>query len=700
VYTFYYKVDGVSVVDNNVSSPFFDFSSNGAPNTEYLEVEPDLAPEDGWELLYENIGGPVTGTSGTEFVDVPTFALYNRYSGQIRILVYHPSDNSNSFDIMNVTASNWNARQESVFESGNALFSYMETPSKALDRFDAFGNLAASYNRYVDGGVWSTLDYVVAYDPCVCEYPSRVYVETILQDTQTINLQLTGTALTEPQVQAGIPASSLQQGFKFAGNGFGVLGAGLTSFNKLDSYYAKVREWQESGENASSYSNAQSGSLGFFTGPPKPALNILGEVLPGWLSLGRAAVELLKFFTGSKGAGSPARITGYTTTFNLDIIGSQTNTDFAIPSSFNTPSSEAQNSSNFQSGSNPVYGNPLGVFNLVRTPEIRHRVNVNSGDISRVSDKYYSFDGNDLDYVVNTSAGFEPIPRRIMLSLVYEDCPYEVRTMRLLDQRVGGDFRTPFIDAACFENHHVNFYTDWSGGDVTGGGVFNDPFSNPGDPVTNAPDAGQWGGGGVRPIRVTDLRVFECNTRPQLQVLVTLIPSDGGEDVVFMGSYEVTIGSSENIFGALPFNGFFSDYAAAISCNSPTVPPVTVEELRSFCENEYDPGTSRSGVGPGIIKEDEKALSVLAETKAEVETDHAIFPNPFVNKLTLQLSGEVPQNIALYDLNGRLVFSQDNLTSDHKQLQLNLENLSVGSYQLQLIYENRVASSIITKTSK
>jgi hypothetical protein len=56
-----------------------------------------------------------------------------------------------------------------------------------------------------------------------------------------------------------------------------------------------------------------------------------------------------------------------------------------------------------------------------------------------------------------------------MLSLVYEDCPYEVRTMRLLDQRVGGDFRTPFIDAACFENHHVNFYTDWSGGDVTGG---------------------------------------------------------------------------------------------------------------------------------------------------------------------------------------------------------------------------------------
>jgi hypothetical protein len=93
-------------------------------------------------------------------------------------------------------------------------------------------------------------------------------------------------------------------------------------------------------------------------------------------------------------------------------------------------------------------------------------------------------------------------------------------------------------------------------------------------------------------------------------------------------------------------------------------------------------------------------LSVLAETKAEVETDHAIFPNPFVNKLTLQLSGEVPQNIALYDLNGRLVFSQDNLTSDHKQLQLNLENLSVGSYQLQLIYENRVASSIITKTSK
>lgn len=715
IYTIYYKVGATNIADNNVISPFFDLTNNGAPNTEYLETNPpDFALEDGWELLYKNFGGPIPGTSATEYVDAPSFALYNRYSGQVRTLVYHPTDNSASFNIMQVRAANWNIEEESAFETGNALFSYMETPSKALDRFDAFGNEAGAFNRYVDGGVWSTLDYVAAYDPCVCEYPSRIYVESVLQDTQSINLQLTGTALTEPQVAAGTPASPLQQGYKFASNGLGVLGAGLVSFNKLSGYYGKVRDWQGAAEDGSSFSGGSTGGPyddAYYSGTPRPALNILGEVLPGWLSLGKTAVELLKFITGSKGMGSGSRITGYSTSFNLDVTGTLSITDYANPSSFNAPSSEAQNSDDFQNGSDPIYGNPLGVFNLVRTPEIRRRDNIKSEDIGRIYDSYYSFDGNDLDYVVNTSAGFEPIPRRLMLSLVFEGCPYEVRTMRLLDQRVGGDFRTPFVDAACFEDQFVNFYSDLSGrgdggdGSISGGGNggVTGTVLDPGGITGTVFDPGGNGGirgGGNEPVKVTDLREFDCIGQRYLQVLATLIPTDGSDDVVFMGSYKVSVSSAEPIRAALPFNGFFSDEAAAISCSSPIVPPITAEDLSSFCKEEYDPKTSKSGVAPGIIKETQKSSITLAEGAATGEIHHTVFPNPFVNKVTIQVSGETPRSIFLYDLSGRSVFSRENLALDHQKIQMALETLPTGSYQLRLLYGDRVESSIITKILK
>jgi hypothetical protein len=396
--------------------------------------------------------------------------------------------------------------------------------------------------------------------------------------------------------------------------------------------------------------------------------------------------------------GSGSRITGYSTTFNLDASGTLSITDYANPSSFNTPSSEAQNSDDFQNGSDPIYGNPLGVFNLVRTPEIRWRANVKSGDTDRAYDWYYSFDGNDLDYVVNTSAGFEPVPRRLMIALAFEGCPYEVRTMRLLDQRVGGDFRTPFVDAACFEDQFVNFYADWSGKGDGGGDTVDD--GNSGGTVLDPVFGGGSGGGRDDPIRVTDFREFECTGQRYLQVLATLIPTDGSDDVVFMGSYEVSVSNAETIEAALPFNGFFSDEAAANSCNLPVVPPITAEDLSSFCKEEYNPKTSKSSIAPGIRKETQGSSVVQAEGTGIGEVHHTVFPNPFVNKVTIQVSGETPHSIFLYDLSGRLVFNREDLTLEHQKVQMDLEKLPLGSYQLRLLYGDRVESSIITKTSK
>ncbi len=106
-YTFYYKdANGLNVFDSNVPSPFVDDSNNGAPNTGHLETTPpDYLVADGWELLYKNTGGYLPSSGRTEYVDVPSFALYNRYTGLVRTLVYHPTDNSGAFTVAEVRAS-------------------------------------------------------------------------------------------------------------------------------------------------------------------------------------------------------------------------------------------------------------------------------------------------------------------------------------------------------------------------------------------------------------------------------------------------------------------------------------------------------------------------------------------------------------------------------------------------------------------
>ncbi len=500
---------------------------------------------------------------------------------------------------------------------------------------------------YNDGGIWSILDYATAYDPCVCQAASRVYVETSITEKQSVELSIDGSSSTEPIVQAGQPVSAAQRGFGIASNILGTAGSGIASFGNVQKY------------------NTEAAAVKAKQGK-EAMLTIASNLVPGWIGAGKSVVDLLKLFIGSEGTSS--RIVGYTTAYELEASGEITTTEYGNPSEFNTPASLAQTGQGFQTGSNSVYGNPLGVFNLVKTPEVTRRVNNNASATGKTIDEYYSIDGNDLKYVINTSAGFLPIPRRIMMSLVFEDCIGEPRFMRLMPASTGGSIRTPFTDARCFENQYANFYSKF-----TQSGDPNDPFG---------------GGGGL------EFEEYEC-TRRYLQVLVTLIPADGSPDVVYMGSYEVKDGQTINVSSEQPFSGYINDQPASSSCPGSIVQPITNSALQSFCTSEYnarrvDP---RSQPMP-LMTPGPNAGSIFVSALPGEATEISFAPNPFRDRLTIT-SDEAIETVEVFNGAGQRVFSSQALGDS--RVGIPLSHLQAGVYTVKVLTPSGVETKLITK---
>lgn len=628
-----------------VESPFYDGSTNGAPNTAQYAfyTNPDYSPGDGWELLYQNFGGPVTDGpfNYTEYVAIPSFALYNRYSGTIRTFSYIPTNNSSAFDIVTLSVAHQTMNEDAQFANGTALFSFLETPSKALDNFEPIQNMAQSYNLYVNGGVWTVAEFVTAYDPCVCDHPSSIFIEPTFRDSQSVTLNFTGTGTTTPIIQNGTPASGLQNGISTAANALGILGSGLMSFNSLNGYYSKVN-------NSNGVDGDPSAPYDDLSPTSGNSLTVLKNLVPGWVATGQTVVRLLRFFIGSNGMATQPRITGYSSTFNLEGNGSIINDQVGNPSIIWTPNSETQNSPIYQSGSDPIYGNALGTFNLIETPVVEFYANTNPSAIDRSYDQYYRLK-EDIKYVINTSAGIDLIPDRIMLALAFEDCSGTGSRMGLLPASEGGIVRTPLVDAACFLDQKVNFFAEFVG---TG---------------------------------FDDFREHRCEGDISLQVFAVLSPSDGTDEIVFMGSFEVVEEAGQSFTaddGYFPDLGFSNDQQAASGCSEPILLPITENELSAFCSTVYDPTSA-------LVNMD----STLEQRSANLGANHTEFryisPNVTpVNTLVhtqLELSTEnlhTPLDFSIVNTNGKRVAQFEILPSGAQVFDhiFNLPNLPPGLY--------------------
>ncbi|WP_321308219.1 hypothetical protein [Marinifilum fragile] len=143
------KEDGKSIRVYS-RSPFFSESSSN------LAQDQDMHPEDGWMLVFKNFGTATEAPKG----GLPSFALYNKYSGVFRVMVYIPQElrANYSYFLTNLELTNNSDKAP--------IFTFYSNPSESvLSNHDTSVNLFQTGDCYDYQHFWAVSDFIVSgYD--------------------------------------------------------------------------------------------------------------------------------------------------------------------------------------------------------------------------------------------------------------------------------------------------------------------------------------------------------------------------------------------------------------------------------------------------------------------------------------------------------------------------------------------------------
>lgn len=350
----------------SLNSPLQPVSSPNWPNVNHLfSLTPgetfDYEPEDGWELVYRNFGGP----SQQEAVDNPTFVLYNRFRSVVRLFLFA---RKNSGELLSSAAVILEFSQ--AFDKETGLLSHIEPITKPLDQFVAgrTSNTPNSYSNPITGE-WLFAEFPVAYDPCTCEESKNT--ENVLGSNLTaitiygqyikqVDIELEGItqAVTAPVVQSG--STNNNTGFVASIEGTvdqvtGALNKGATTQKSISNLTTKV------GEVVGASDPKVKGDEGSKKGLPK-WMTALPEV-------GRYFSALDFLITGGK-ENPKAKETPPATPIQSKFTGTLDLTGDIAGVQFYTPGSDQSGASS--SIATPTYNYTLGIFNLLETPVLEH----------------------------------------------------------------------------------------------------------------------------------------------------------------------------------------------------------------------------------------------------------------------------------------------------------------------------------------
>lgn len=192
------------------------FDPNGTPwaqgyfPTNYDDM--DFFPEDGWELLYINMGKfPDGTTTTTKISSTPYVVLYNKYRSIMRVfgktgeLDYISSPirsvqikfNFKSTDPNNQTPTTGNSHQVS------GLFSGQNTYIKALDKETEVYQTISLVNHPNTVNQWFHADFHVNYDPCSCWFKSDLQLSFKFLSSQSIQLVGRSVSMDMPISSSG-----------------------------------------------------------------------------------------------------------------------------------------------------------------------------------------------------------------------------------------------------------------------------------------------------------------------------------------------------------------------------------------------------------------------------------------------------------------------------------------------------------------
>ena len=427
--------DDPNNVDTDIPSPFYDdanssdneqffnvyywFDSNDADPVNEPNVQHDIFPEQGWELLTLDMGNSLLAANN------PSFSIYNRHRGIIRFFVYitfAPPNANVGFITLTINQNYKN----------NALLTFSEPISQPLVNFTP--GLVVSFPQRVNNsgslssatGYWMYADFPVAYDPCVCQkdnnddylFTSQIQFDVVQVDNASVDLdvelklngEITGTIKElvakkeDSELTLGSLISKIGDGYKsFTKTAKTVTDFG-TMITKLDT---KQKSQSDEGKSSLSIANviAAQFDLGWLAKVFKgPAGTILGggTGLINFLTTGEKTQSVTPQQVDLKVTGDiSGTINGTITTSTLNLVRS----------------TETPSTNDGQLTSKKLYNNILGVFNVLEMPTMEYAYYTN---ISHPSDDNYSVLQtklkNPIKYVINPAANLTPI--KIVASIV------------------------------------------------------------------------------------------------------------------------------------------------------------------------------------------------------------------------------------------------------------------------------------------
>ena len=157
----------------------------------------DIYPEDGWELLFFNLGEYPDGTAySTQNSNIPYIILYNKYRSILRLFANAKFLQQN-FEEVEVILE---------FNSGSlltvsGLFRQNGGLDKSLDQETEVSSLRTFAILPNDHNQWFHADFQVSYDPCTCLYDSRLQLQFTPINSNEIKLENEDFPLSEIDLQ-------------------------------------------------------------------------------------------------------------------------------------------------------------------------------------------------------------------------------------------------------------------------------------------------------------------------------------------------------------------------------------------------------------------------------------------------------------------------------------------------------------------
>jgi hypothetical protein len=203
------------------------------PNPQPLPVEDrDYHWEDGWELLYLNLGflpngddvdqtfadswRPTENATNSAFMrpepnHVPYFVLYNRYRSTMRVFanVFAPNGNLPEVDYTHVKLQFTEGQA-----SGSGLFRVSNGVDRPLDKetIETGEKMISPNQAPADIDEWIVADFQLSYDPCICQN-SSMKDQKIQMIFSTFNTMTVDLYYRELSVDKSITENDLRDNF-------------------------------------------------------------------------------------------------------------------------------------------------------------------------------------------------------------------------------------------------------------------------------------------------------------------------------------------------------------------------------------------------------------------------------------------------------------------------------------------------------